>query len=79
LDKNLNLLDFTLPKFYNTFQSNTDYGIIWKINVKEIISDDCYVKFTVKKEERVSSLTIKNLFIIVPIYNNQIILIVEFK
>ncbi|GBC04058.1 hypothetical protein RclHR1_00550003 [Rhizophagus clarus] len=51
LNKNFNLTDFTLPKFCNTFQFKTHYGIIWKINVKKIISKNhCYVKFTVKLE-----------------------------
>ncbi|PKY23170.1 hypothetical protein RhiirB3_437302 [Rhizophagus irregularis] len=50
LDKNLNLLDFTLPKFYDILLLKIHYGIIWKINVKEIISDTCYVKFIVKQE-----------------------------
>lgn len=66
LDKNLNLLDFVLPKFYDILLLKIHYGIIWKINVKEIISDDCYVKFTVKQEgnEEVSLSTIKFLFIV---------------
>lgn len=65
LDKNLNLLDFTLPKFYDILLLKIHYGIIWKINVKEIISDDCYVKFTFKQEEKeeVSLLTIKILLL----------------
>ncbi|EXX58129.1 Sti1p [Rhizophagus irregularis DAOM 197198w] len=44
--------DFTLPKFYDILLLKIHYGIIWKINVKEIISDDCYVKFTFKQEEK---------------------------
>ncbi|PKK76946.1 TPR-like protein [Rhizophagus irregularis] len=47
--------DLTLPKFYDILLLKIHYGIIWKINVKEIISDDCYVKFTFKQEEKENS------------------------
>ncbi|CAB4426640.1 unnamed protein product [Rhizophagus irregularis] len=60
LDKNLNLLDFTLPKFYDILLLKIHYGIIWKINVKKIISDDCYVKFTVKQEGKEEDLNEDN-------------------
>ncbi|RIA88923.1 hypothetical protein C1645_806542 [Glomus cerebriforme] len=39
-----------LPKFYiDSFPNNTDINIIWKINVKKILSKHCFVKFIVTK------------------------------
>ena len=36
-----------LPKLFNNVIEFTIYYIIWKINLKEILSEDCFVKFIV--------------------------------
>lgn len=51
------MFELNLPTFYNLFEFNsfgTNYYIIWKINVRKVISTDCILKFVVEQGEKVS-------------------------
>ena len=42
------VFNLSLPEFYIKLCGY--YSVIWKINVKKIISADCFVKFIVKEK-----------------------------
>ncbi|POG79576.1 hypothetical protein GLOIN_2v1526597 [Rhizophagus irregularis DAOM 181602=DAOM 197198] len=52
------MFELNLPTFYNLFEFNsfgTNYYIIWKINVRKVISTDCILKFVVEQGEKNSN------------------------
>ena len=38
----------SLPVLYNTYNMDSHF-ITWKINVKEILSKDCFIKFVISE------------------------------
>ena|ERR1043165_4051053 len=48
--------DLDVPKISNIFQESDNYYIVWKINIKKILSADCHVKFIIKQGIRDVSL-----------------------
>ncbi|GES87245.1 hypothetical protein GLOIN_2v1872937 [Rhizophagus clarus] len=55
-DSNRNkVFNLNLPRISKIVKNNNDYYIIWRINIKEILSEDCFVKFIVKCEKDYSN------------------------
>jgi hypothetical protein len=51
-------LPISLPKLTDTHEISS-YFITWKINVKEILSKNCFIKFVIVEGKDVSLLTVE--------------------
>ncbi|RIA94053.1 hypothetical protein C1645_761016 [Glomus cerebriforme] len=52
------VLDLNFPIFNNIFEFTsfgTNYYVIWKMNIRKIISTDCYIKFLIVQGEKYSN------------------------